>query len=192
MALTNSTYQFIEQLGPLTLVDATAGPDGPTGVIAFYLVGANGYHNATRLPHEVVDDLNSQGFDKKVIEGIEYLLVPKTASNLPGRLSYYAQTTGVADLQNPPGGGVNALREQLKGTTATNTNDPEGVAKFVEDAEEAWDEAKRVRDEENAIIDRAVNDAPARSHADASLNPAPSTVAPTEESADADDSEDLV
>lgn len=141
--LSTATYQHLSQIGTLRLIDASAGPEGPNGVVSYLLVGANGWHNGSRLPHEVAEDLGNAGFNKQTVEGIEYFLVPEVSSNLPGRLSHYAQLTGVADLQNPPGGGVNPVRQHVN--TAEATVAPEAVSKWVEDSKDAWDEAREER-----------------------------------------------
>jgi hypothetical protein len=153
--LTAATYQFISQSGTTRLIDATNGVPGPRGTVSFLLVGSNGYHNGTRLPHEVDEDLKNAGFEETTVEGIDYYLVPEYATNVPGILAHYAQQTGVADLQNPPGGGVNTARGTLE-ATADASVDPEGVSKFVQD-NDSWEEARTKRSEELKVADRAVD-----------------------------------
>lgn len=152
--LSSATFQSLSQLGATRLVDPSTGPDGPHGTVVYLLVGANGWHNGTRLTHEVNEDLQKAGFEKQTVEGVEYFLVPESASNVPGRLSHYAQTTGVADLQNPPGGGVNAARQHA--TTPAVTVDPEGVNKFVGDAKDAFDEARDERLRTDEQVQQAI------------------------------------
>lgn len=180
MALTAATYQYVLQLGVTRLIDTTSGGPGPNGVTSSLLVGANGYHNGTRLPHEVQEDLLAQGFDKTLSEGVEYFLVPEFASNLPGRISHYAERTGVADLQNPPGGGVNRARETFEADAAA-TIDPQGVAKFVQD-NDTFEEARTKSTEEADVQARAVDiTTPAREPAAGALvseQPAESKPAP--------------
>lgn len=152
MALSSNTYQFIQQLGATKLIDASAGVNG---VVAFALVGANGWHNGQRLPHDIEVDLSSQKYDKQVIEGIEYYLVPEVSSNLPGRLAVYAQATGVADLTNPPGGGANRARDAHAVEPAVSAA-PDAVAKFIED-NDAHEEARQKATEEENVVARAVD-----------------------------------
>src|SRR5687767_2633205 len=130
MALSAASYQFVNQLGVTRIVDASGGPEGPHGTVSYWLVPTGDWHNGQRLPHDVVEDLKGQKYYKETVEGVEYYLVPEEASNVPGRLSHYAQLTGVAELQNPPSGGVNRVRETLD-RTAGATVDPEGVDKYV-------------------------------------------------------------
>lgn len=155
MALSAQSYQFISQLGVCRLIDASTGPEGPHGVTSSLLVPANGWHNGHRFPHDVQVDLEAQGFDKTVQEGIEYFLVPEESTNLPGRLSHYAQATGVADLENPPGGGVNRVRETLENTAAA-TVDPDGVAKYVAE-NDSYEEARTKASQAAEVAHRAVN-----------------------------------
>lgn len=152
--LSSATYQYISQLGATRLIDVSAGPEGPNGVTSSLLIGANGWHNGARLPHEVVEDLDGAAFNKQTVEGIEYFLVPEVSSNLPGRLSEYAQRTGVADLQNPPGGGVNAARQHVN--TAEATVAPEAVSSWVEDTKDAWDEARDERLARDSQVSAAI------------------------------------
>lgn len=167
MALTPQTYQFINQLGVLRLVDPSNGPDGPHSTQAFWLVPAGGWHNGQRFPHDVVEDLNAQNYEKTEVEGLQYFLVPEESSNLPGRLSHYAQLTGVAELQNPSGGGVNRVRETLENYTAA-TVAPEAVGKYVED-NDSWEEARKKQSDSDAVLADAVSKSPAREPSEAKL-----------------------
>lgn len=167
MALYPESYQYISQLGVMRLIDATTGPDGPLGVTAYWLVPSGGWNNGQRFPHDVQADLEDQGFETRTFEGIEYFLVPEESSNLPGRLSHYAQLTGVAELQNPSGGGVNRVRETLEPTAAA-TVDPEGVEKFVSD-NDSWEEARQKRSAEDETLAAAVNKSPAREPSESKL-----------------------
>lgn len=160
MALTPVTYQFISQQGLNRLIDASTGPSGPTGVSSFWLVPANGYINTQRIPHDINEDLAGAGFEKTTVEGLDYFLVPEESSNLPGLLSHYAQKTGVAELQNPSGGGVNRVRETLL-NTAEATVAPDAVKKYLDD-NDAYEEARKKQSEENAAVDRQVTVSPAR------------------------------
>lgn len=168
MALPASTYQFLNQQAFLRLVDPSAGPDGPHGTVAFWLVPTGGYFAGQRAPHQVTEDLKAESYDTQVIEGVEYYLVPEESTNLPGRLSHYAQLTGVAELQNPSGGGVNRVRETFTLTTAKATVAPDAVAKYVED-NDSWEEARQKQAAQDAQVDRAVNQAPAREPAEGKL-----------------------
>jgi hypothetical protein len=165
--LSPQTYQFVNQLGVTRYIDASTGPDGPHGVTSYWLVPSGGYHNGTRFPHDVVEDLKGQSYDTRTIEGVEYYLVPEESSNLPGRLSHYAQLTGVAELQNPPSGGVNRVRETLE-DTAEATVAPDAVEKYVED-NDAAEEARKKSSVEDERLARAVSESPAREPANAEL-----------------------
>ena len=167
MALSAGAMQYIGQLGVQRLVDASTGPAGPHGVTAHWLVPAGGWHNSQRFPHEFQEELEGEKFEKTSIEGIEYFLVPEVSTNLPGRLSHYAQTTGVADLANPPGGGVNRVRETLE-VTADATVAPDAVKKYVED-NDAYEEARKKQSEEDDRLARQVTASPAREPSEGKL-----------------------
>lgn len=154
MALSPNTYRYIGQLGLLREVDASTGPEGPGGVTAHWLVPTNGYCNGERFPFSVSEELAAANFDKTEVDGVEYFKVPEESSNLPGRLSHYAQLTGVAELANPPGGGVNRVRETLQ-NTAEATVAPDAVAKYVEE-NDSFEDARKKESEETAQIQRAV------------------------------------
>lgn len=154
MALSPQTYQYISQLGVQRVVDASTGPAGPSGVSASLLVPTGGWHNGQRFPHAVEEDLKAAKLSKTTVEGVEYFLVPEVSSNLPGRLSHYAQTTGVADLANPPGGGVNRVRETLEQTADTTTS-PDDVADFVKE-NDSFEEARQKVSDEDARVARQV------------------------------------
>lgn len=154
------TYQHLTQMGVSRLIDASGGRPGPHSVVAYHLVPANGYHNGQRLPHDVHEDLKAQSYETRTIEGIEYYLIPEVSTNLPGTLSHYAQRTGVAELQNPPSGGVNRVRETLA-DYADATADPEGVAKYVAD-NDAFEEARKKKTAQEEQVTKAVNKTPAR------------------------------
>lgn len=158
MALSPNTYQYITQLGLLRKVDASTGPEGPEGVTAFLLVPANGYHNGDRLPYDVTQELAGEGYDHAEVDGVKYYLVPEESTNLPGRLAHYAQKTGVAELANPPGGGVNRVRETLA-DTAGATVAPDEVAKYVGD-NDSYEEARKKQSEEDARVARQVGAGP--------------------------------
>lgn len=167
MAINPVTYQFISQLGVLRLIDASTGPEGPHGVTSSWLVPASGWHNGQRFPHDVQVDLEGAGLEKTTVEGLEYFLIPEESSNLPGRLSHYAQLTGTADLANPPGGGVNRARETFE-NTAEATVAPEAVAKYVKD-NDTWEEARKNKSEEDARVERQVLESPGREPAEGKL-----------------------
>lgn len=167
MALSAGSNQFISQLGVQRLVDASAGPEGPQGVVAYWLVPAGGYHNGQRFPHAFAEELEGEKFEKVSMEGVEYFLVPEESSNLPGRIAHYAQTTGVAELHNPPGGGVNRVRETLE-NTADHTVAPDAVSKYVDD-NDSWEEARKKQSEEDDRIARQVSASPAREPAEGKL-----------------------
>lgn len=160
ISLTPNTYRYIGQLGLLRKIDASTGPEGPHGVTSYWLVPSNGYHGSERFSNEVVEDLDNGKFDKASVEGIEYYLVPEESSNLPGRLSHYAQLTGVAELQNPPGGGVNRVLETLE-DTAEATVAPDAVAKYVED-NDSYEEARNKVSAEDDRVNRQITKSPAR------------------------------
>lgn len=166
MALSANVYQWISQQGLLRFIDASSGPAGPTNVLSFWLVPALGYINGQRVPHDHQVELEAQGFDKTVVEGLEYFLVPEESTNLPGLLSHYAGRTGVADLANAPGGGVNRVRGDID---VANTVAPDAVAKYVED-NDSYEEARTKTTEEQEIKDRAVDaSTPAREPGDGKL-----------------------
>lgn len=167
MALNSVSYQFLSQQGLTRLIDASTGPEGPSGVTSHWLVPANGYVAAQRVPHDVQTDLEDQSYEKTTVEGVEYFLVPEESSNLPGRLSHYAQLTGVAELQNPLGGGVNRVRETLL-NTAEATVAPEAVEKYLDD-NDAFEEARKKKSEEDAIVERQVTVSPGREPAEGKL-----------------------
>lgn len=169
MAISPQTNQYLTQRNLLRLVDVGAGPDGPQGVTSHWLVPTNGYHQGHRLPHEVAEDLNGQDFKKTTHEGLEYYLVPEVSSNTPGRLSHYAQLTGGADLQNPPGGGVNRARETFVDNSTTATTDPESVRKYVDEVD-SWEEARKKKSAEDERVAAQVHiSVPAREPADGKL-----------------------
>jgi len=165
--LTPKSYQHITQLGLQRLIDASAGPDGPHGVVSYHLIPTGGYHNGQRLPHDVHEDLKDQGYDTRTLDGVEYYLIPEVSTNVPGRLSHYAQLTGVAELQNPPSGGVNRVRETLT-DYAGATVDPEGVSKYVDD-NDAYEEARQKQSAEDEQLAAAVNKSPAREPSESRL-----------------------
>jgi hypothetical protein len=167
MAINPVTYQYVSQLGLQRLIDVSTGPDGPHGVTAFWLVPAGGWHNNQRFPHDIDEDLGGAGLTKTTVEGQEYYLVPEESSNLPGRLSHYAQLTGVAELANPPGNGVNRVRATLE-NTAEATVAPDAVAKYVED-NDSWEEARKKVSDEDARTARQVSVSPAREPAEGKL-----------------------
>lgn len=167
MAISPNTNLYISQLGLLREIDASTGPEGPHGVTAYWLVPTNGYHNGERFPHEVSEELKDANYDTDVYDGIEYYKVPEESSNLPGRLSHYAQLTGVAELQNPPGGGVNRVAETLE-NTAEATVAPDAVSKFVAD-NDSFEEARKKQSAENERVTRQVTVSPAREPADGKL-----------------------
>lgn len=167
MALEPTTYQFITNLGVTRLIDASTGPDGPQGVTAYFLVPANGWYNGHRFPHDVEEDLGNAKLEKATFEGLDYYLIPEESSNLPGRLSHYAQLTGVAELQNPPGGGVNRVRETLE-NTAKATVAPDQVEEFVKD-NDSWEEARTKKSEQDERVDRQISVSPAREPSEGKL-----------------------
>jgi len=161
------SYQHLTQLGLSRLIDASAGPAGPRGVVAFHLVPTGGYHNGQRLPHDVHEDLKAQSYDTRTIEGVEYYLIPEVSTNLPGQLSHYAQLTGVAELRNPPSGGVNRVRETLADYSDA-TVAPEAVSKYVDD-NDAYEEARKKQSEEDDLLAHNVNKSPAREPSESRL-----------------------
>lgn len=168
MALSTSTVQWISQLGCMRLVDPSTGPEGPHGVTSHWLVPAGGWHNGNRFPHAIEEELKAAKLEKTTQEGVEYYLVEEVSSNLPGRLSHYAQLTGVADLANPPGGGVNRARETLENTSEA-TVAPEAVAKYV-DNNDSYEEARKKATEDEELVNRAVDSStPAREPAEGKL-----------------------
>lgn len=166
-SLSPQTYQFINQINTLRYIDVTTGPEGAHGVTSYWLVPTGHWHNGQRFSHDVVEDLAAQDFKKTSVEGVEYYLVPEESTNLPGRLSHYAQLTGVAELQNPSGGGVNRVRETLEASAAA-TVDPEGVAKYVEN-NDTYEEARKKKSEEDSRVERQVTVSPAREPAEGAL-----------------------
>lgn len=167
MALTAASYQYLSQLGVQRLINTGDGPAGPNGVTSNWLVPAGGWSNGQRFPHEFQTDLEDQSFDKVTIEGVEYFLVPETSTNLPGRIAHYAQTTGVAELQNPPGGGVNRVRETLA-LSSDHTVAPEAVAKYIED-NDAYEEARKKSTLEDERLARQISVSPAREGSEGKL-----------------------
>lgn len=155
ISISSATYQFLNQQPLLRFVDASHGPDGPQGTQSFWLVPTNGYFNGQRAPHTVKVELDAGGYDKTTLEGIEYFLVPEESTNTPGLLSHYAQRTGVADLQNPPGGGVNRVLETFENVTTSATAAPGTVEKYVADNDN-FEQARVKASTEDEIIDRAV------------------------------------
>lgn len=163
------TNQYLTQLNTLRYIDVSSGPNGAQGVTSYWLIPTNGYHHGVRMPHEVVEDLAAQDHKKTTHEGLEYYLVPEESSNVPGILSHYAQRTGVAELQNPPGGGVNRARETFIDNSASATVDPESVRKYV-DTVDSWEEARKKQSEEDERTARQVHaSVPAREPADGKL-----------------------
>lgn len=161
------SYQHLTQLGLQRLIDASTGPEGPLGVTSYHLVPTNGYHNGQRLPHDVHEDLKAQDYERRDLEGVEYFLIPEVSTNLPGLLSHYAQRTGVAELRNPPSGGVNRVRETLVDYPHA-TVAPDAVAKYVED-NDAYEEARKKTTAEDEQLAFAVNKTPAREPAEGRL-----------------------
>lgn len=170
IAISPQTDQYLNQISTLRYIDASTGPDGPQGVVSYWLVPANGYNNYTgeRFPHNVAEDLANQDHKKTTLDGVEYYLVPEVSTNTPGRLSHYAQLTGEADLQNPPGGGVNRARETFIDNSASATVHPEGVRKYVDEVD-SWEEARKKKTEEEERVVRQVNASPAREPAEGKL-----------------------
>lgn len=167
MALLPESYQYLSQMGVQRLIDASTGPEGSRGVTAHWLVPTGEWHNGQRLQFNFVEDLKKQKFDKTMVEGVEYFLVPEESSNLPGRIAHYAQTTGVAELQNPPGGGVNRVRETLL-NTAEATVAPDAVAKYVEE-NDAFEEERKRKSALDEQLASAVADSPAREGSEGKL-----------------------
>jgi len=167
MALSPSTYQFVTQLGPLRYIDASTGPDGPHGVTSYWLVPSGGWHNGQRFPHTVQQELEGEKFNKETIEGVEYFLIPESSTNTPGRLSHYAQLTGVAELQNPSGGGVNRVRETLE-NTAEATVAPDEVSKYVKE-NDSYEEARKKQSQADAQLASAISGSPAREPSEGKL-----------------------
>lgn len=151
MALEPNTYRYIGQLGLLRQVDVSTGPEGAQGVTACWLVPVSGYHNSERFPHVVSEDLKKQNYDKATLEGVEYYKVPEESSNLPGLLSHYAQRTGVAELENPPGGGVNRAAETFAENSASATVAPDAVSKYVEDNDNFEEARKKASQQEEQV-----------------------------------------
>lgn len=157
MALSANTYQYIRQLGLTREISA----DRADSVVSNWLVPANGWHNSQRLPHAVAEDLANASFEKTVVEGIEYYKVPEESTNLPGLLSHYAQRTGVAELQNPPGGGVNRVPETFANGGHAATVAPDAVQKYVSETDN-YEEARKKVSEEEARVQRQVTVSPGR------------------------------
>lgn len=167
MALSAQTYQFLTQQGLLRLIDTTSGPADGRQTVSYWLVPSNGFFNQQRAPYSVSTEITNEGFDKQEIDGVEYFLIPEESSNLPGLLSHYAQRTGVAELQNPSGGGVNRVRETLLATSAA-TVAPDAVAKYVEE-NDSHEEARVKASEEEERVNRAVTVSPAREPSEGKL-----------------------
>lgn len=167
MALTSQTVQFIDQIPTIREIDVSQGPSGPGSVVAHWLVPASGWLNSQRFPYEVVEDLKAQKFETTEVEGVVYYKVPEVSTNLPGRLAHYAERTGVADLENAPGGGVNRVRETLE-NTADATVAPDAIKKFVDD-NDSFEEARKKASKEEEIVNQAVSISPAREPANADL-----------------------
>lgn len=154
MSLTPQTAQFLSQLGTLTYVDVSAGPTGPHGAVAYDLIPTSGWHQGQRFPHSVEVELAAQGFKKTTIEGVQYYLVPdEKSTNVPGTVSHYAQRTSVADLQNPPGGGVNRALENVD--YSDHVAAPEAVKKYVKDTDN-WEDARKKVSEEDERVRRQI------------------------------------
>lgn len=164
IALEPSTYQYINQLGLTRQISATS----PSSVESHWLVPANGWHNSQRLPYVVAEDLKAQGYEKTVVEGIEYYKVPEESTNLPGLLSHYAQRTGVAELQNPPGGGANRVVETLANGEHGVTVAPDAVKKYV-DSTDPYEEARKKASEEEKRVSRQVTVSPGREPSEGAL-----------------------
>lgn len=161
------SYQHLTQLGLQRLIDASTGPEGPRGVTSYHLVPTNGYHNGQRLPHDVHEDLKAQDYEKRDLDGVEFFLIPEVSTNLPGLLSHYAQRTGVAELRNPPSGGVNRVRETLVDYPHA-TVAPDAVAKYVED-NDAYEEARKKATEQDELLAHNINRSPAREPSESKL-----------------------
>lgn len=156
MAISVQTAQYITQLGLLTYVDPSEGPAGPHGTVVYKLVPTSGWYNGQRFPYDVETDLKLQGYKTTSIEGVEYFLVPDdSATNVPGTISHYAQRTSVADLVNPPGGGVNRALEGVD--YSAHTVAPDAVKKFVKDTDN-WEDARKKSSEEDDRIKRQISD----------------------------------
>lgn len=155
MALSPNSVRYIGQLGFLRHVDATTGPDGAQGTTSNWLVPTSGYHNTERFPHSVAEELKGENFEKVTLEGVEYYKVPEESSNLPGLLSHYAQRTGVAELQNPPGGGVNRVAETFAENSSKATVAPEAVEKYV-DENDNFEEARKKESAQDKQVAKAV------------------------------------
>lgn len=158
MALTPQTVQFITQLGLLTFVDPSQGPKGPHGTVAYKLVPKNCWYNSHPFPHEVSVELKAEGFSTFTNEGVDYWMVPDTAStNLPGKLSHYAQTTSVNDVINPPGGGVNRAAETLQEDRggADHVVEAGAVSKYVK-VTDNWEAARQQANELNDRVKRQI------------------------------------
>lgn len=169
MALSDQSVQYLNSLPFLREIDASAGPAGPTGVVAYTLVPSNGWLGSQRFPHDVNEELAAEGYDTTSVEGIDYYRVPEVSNNLPGRLSEYAQRTGVAELQNPPSGGVNPVASTFaKDGSASASADPEGVKKYVADNDNVED-ARKKDTEHNLRVERQVTTSPAREPAEGKL-----------------------
>jgi len=166
--LSPNSVRYIGQLGTLREVDASSGPEGPAGVTAYWLVPTSGYHNGERFPHEVSEELKDGSYDKTTVDGVEFYKVPEESSNLPGRLSHYAQLTGVAELQNPPSGGVNRVVETFDGNSASASVAPDAVQKYVED-HDSYEDARKKSSEEDERVGRAVTRSPGREPAEGKL-----------------------
>lgn len=165
--LSAQTVQYLSGFPFIREIDPSSGPSGPNGVTSYWLVPTSGWSGDVRFPYDVSEDLKSQSYNKVTVDGIEYYRVPEESSNLPGRLSEYAQRTGVAELQNPPSGGVNRVAEGLE-KTADATVDPEGVSKFVEENDN-WEEARKTQNDLDAQVERQVTESPAREPAEGKL-----------------------
>lgn len=167
MSLNAQSLQYLAGLPFVRKIDVSTGPTGPNGVTAAWLIPTSGWVGDQRFPYDVSEDLNGQSYDKETVDGIEYYLVPEDdSSNLPGKLSEYAQRTGVAELQNPPGGGVNRVAEGLENADATV--DPDGVAKYA-DENDNWEDARKEQNEQDARVERQVSISPAREPSDGKL-----------------------
>lgn len=170
MALSPNSNHFVTSRIAMRLVDPSGGPAGPNQTVSYWLVPTNGYFGTERVPHTVQEELQGEKYDTTTVEGQEYWLVPESSTNTPGLLSHYAQRTGVADLVNPPGGGVNRARETFdlvkKGHESTVA--PDAVDKYVQD-NDSFEERRRNQDEETARINRAVSVSPAREPAEGKL-----------------------
>lgn len=155
MALESNTYRYIGQVGFQRLIDVRTGPDGAQGTTSSWLVPTSGYVNGERFPHDVSEDLKGQSYDKVTQEGVEYYKVPEESSNTPGLLSHYAQRTGVAELENPPGGGVNRAAETFVDNSASASVAPDEVEKYVKD-HDSFEDARKKQSEKDSQVARQV------------------------------------